>query len=149
MALPKTRNCTAKRYSVSAVLEATRIMAIAVRLIATLMLIAVIVALSVLPGRAQPGDSAFVWLVSMTPAPLQKLMHGVAYAAVALLWMWTLEKMNPMPLRMALTFTLSVGIGAVLEWYQTSVPGRFGTLSDAILNAVGSLVGLIAALFLL
>ena len=113
------------------------------------MLIAVIVALSVVPGRAQLGDSAFVWLISMTPAPLQKLMHGVAYATLTLLWMWTLEKIDPVPLRMALAFTLSVGIGAVLEWYQTSVPGRFGTLTDAILNAVGSIVGLIAALFLL
>jgi VanZ family protein len=113
------------------------------------MLIAVIVALSVVPGRAHPGDSAFVWLVSMTPAPLQKLMHGVTYATLTLLWMWTLEKINSVPLRMALAFTLSVGIGAVLEWYQTSVPGRFGTLMDAILNAVGSIVGLIAALFLL
>ena len=122
---------------------------IAVRLIATLMLIAFIVALSVIPGRAQSGDSAFVWLVSMTPAPLQKLMHGVAYATLTFLWMWTLEKIYPAPLRIVLAFTVSVGIGAVLEWYQTSVPGRFGTLTDAILNTVGSIVGLIAASFLL
>ena len=122
---------------------------VTVRLIATLLLIALIVALSVVPGRAQPGDSVFVWLVSATPAPLQKLMHGVAYATLTFLWMWTLEKIDSVPLRIALAFTISVGIGAVLEWYQTSVPGRFGTLTDAILNTLGSIVGLIAAVFLL
>ena len=124
-------------------------MPIAVRMIATLMLIAFIVALSVIPGRAQPGDSAFVWLVSITPVPLQKLMHGVAYATLTLLWMWTLDKINFMPLRIALAFTVSVGIGAVLEWYQTSVPGRFGKLTDVMINAVGSIVGLTVAFFLL
>ena len=122
---------------------------VAVRLIATLVLMALVVALSVVPGRAQPGDSAFVWLVSVTPAPLQKLMHGVAYATLTLLWMWTLEKIDAMSLRMALAFTVSVGTGAVLEWYQTSVPGRYGTLVDVILNALGSVAGVIAAIFLL
>ena len=87
--------------------------------------------------------------VSMTPAPLQKLMHGVAYATLTLLWMWTLEKIYSMPLRIALAFTVSVGIGAVLEWYQTSVPGRFGKLTDVMINTVGSIVGLTVAFFLL
>ena len=113
------------------------------------MLIAVIVALSVVPGRAQPGDSVFAWLVSMTPVPLQKLMHGVAYATLTLLWMWTLEKIVSVPTQIALGFAVPVGIGAVLEWYQTSVPGRFGTLKDIMINAVGSIVGLTVALFLL
>jgi VanZ like family len=122
---------------------------ITVRLLVTIVLIAAIVALSVVPGRAQPGDSAFVWLVSVTPAPLQKLMHVVAYATLALLWMWTLEKIGSLPLRIALAFTISVGIGAALEWYQLSVPGRFGSLTDALLNAAGTTIGLVAAFFLL
>ena len=122
---------------------------VTVRLIATLMLIAVIVALSVVPGRAQPGDSVFAWLVSMTPVPLQKLMHGVAYATLTLLWMWTLEKIVSVPTQIALGFTVPVTIGAALEWYQMSVPGRFGTLKDIMINALGSIVGLTAALFLL
>jgi VanZ like protein len=122
---------------------------ITVRLLVTIVLIAAIVALSVVPGRALPGDSAFVWLVSVTPAPLQKLMHVVAYATLALLWMWTLEKMHPISLRIALAFTISVGIGAILEWYQLSVPGRYGTLADVLLNSIGTVVGLIATFFLL
>jgi len=98
---------------------------IAVRLLVTTVLIAKIVALSVVPGRAQPGDSAFVWLVAIVPTPLQKLMHVVAYATLALLWMWTLEKIGSLPLRIALAFAISVGIGAALEWYQLVGTGTF------------------------
>ena len=122
---------------------------IAARLVVTLVLVAAIVALSIVPGRHQPGDSAFVWLVSVTPTLLQKLLHVVAYATLALLWMWTLEKISSVPLRFALVFTITVAMGVVLEWYQTSVPGRFGTLTDALLNALGSIIGVIAAVLLL
>ena len=122
---------------------------VAVRLIATLMLIAVIVTLSVVPGRVQSGDSAFVRLVAMTPAPLQKLMHTIAYAGLALLWMWTLESVESRIVRIALTLIATIGLGAVLEWHQTRVPGRFGTLFDVALNALGALLGLAMALLLL
>ncbi len=119
------------------------------RLIVTLLLMVAIVTLSVVPGRPEPGDSTFVWLVSITPAPLQKLLHIVAYAALALLWMRTLETINSIRHRVALAFAITVALGAVLEWYQTSLPGRYGTLTDVILNVVGSIAGLIAAFFLL
>jgi len=122
---------------------------VAVRLIVTLVLVVGIVTLSVVPGRSQPGDSAFVWLVSVTPMPLQKVLHVIAYATLAVLLMWTLETIDSMPRRVALAFVVTVSLGAVLEWYQTSVPGRFGTFADAILNMIGSIAGLIVAVFLL
>ena len=122
---------------------------IAARLIVTLVLVAAIVTLSIVPGRHQPGDSAFVWLVSVTPTLLQKLLHVVAYAVLTLLLVWSLEKLNSVPLRFASAFAVTVAMGAVLEWYQTSVPGRFGTLTDVLLNAAGSIVGVIAAVLLL
>ena len=122
---------------------------IAARLLVTLLLVAAIVTLSIVPGRHQPGDSAFVWLVSVTPTLLQKFLHIVAYATLALLWMWTLERISSVPLRFALVLSITVTMGAVLEWYQTSVPGRFGTLTDVLLNALGSIAGVIAAVFLL
>ena len=122
---------------------------VAGRLIVTLVLMVAIVTLSVVPGRPERGDSTFVWLLSTTPAPLQKLLHIVAYAVLALLWMWTLETINSIRLRVALAFAVTTAMGAVLEWYQTSLPGRYGTLTDVILNVVGSIAGLIAAFFLL
>ena len=122
---------------------------ISARLLVTLLLVAAIVTLSIVPGRHQPGDSAFVWLVSVTPTLLQKFLHVVAYATLTLLLVWSLEKLNSVPLRFASAFAVTVAMGVVLEWYQTSVPGRFGTLTDVLLNAAGSIVGVIAAVLLL
>ncbi len=122
---------------------------IAVRLIITLLLLAAIVTISVVPGRPQPGDSVFVWLVAVTPTPLQKLMHFITYAMLAMLLMWSLERINSMPHRIVLALAVTVTLGSFLEWYQMSVPGRFGTLADAVLNAIGATVGVVVATLLL
>jgi len=90
-----------------------------------------------------------VWLVSATPTPLQKLLHVLAYAVLALLWMWTLDDIESPPIRITVVLSIAVATGAVLEWYQTSVPGRFGTVADVILNAIGAIFGVLgAAIFL-
>lgn len=115
----------------------------------TLAFAALVVALSVTPGIARPGDNAFVWIVVNTPAPLQKLMHVLVYALLAMLWLWTLESIESQALRIALVIIATVGMGAVLEWHQTSVPGRFGTVFDALLNTFGAVVGLVIALLIL
>jgi len=119
------------------------------RWLLTILFVGLVVILSVTPGRAQPGDSIFVWLVVNTPTPLQKFMHVAIYAALALLVMWSLEAVESRTARIALTFVLTVGLGAILEWYQTLVPGRFGTIVDALLNAIGAIAGLLLASFLL
>jgi hypothetical protein len=122
---------------------------VSIRWIITLGLVATIIFLSVIPGHARSGDSAFVWLIVATPAPLQKLMHFLIYASLAWLWTWALEAVAPRWLRLTIAFTLTVGLGAALEWYQTRVPGRFGTLLDVLLNAAGAVAGLAAAVLLL
>ena len=111
--------------------------------------VVLIVILSVTPGQATSGDTGFVWLVAVTPPPLQKLMHVVIYGMLAALWVWTLARVKTTPLRLALAFVLTVGLGAILEWYQTQVPGRFGTLNDVLLNAVGAAAGLLVAVLVL
>ena len=115
----------------------------------TILFVGLVVILSVTPGRAQAGDSIFVWLVVNTPTPLQKFMHVAIYAALALLVMWSLEAVESRTARIALTFVLTVGLGAILEWYQTLVPGRFGTIVDALLNAIGAIAGLLIGLLVL
>ena len=119
------------------------------RWVITLIFAAIVVALSITPGIARPGDNAFVWLVVNTPAPLQKLMHVVVYAILALLWVWTLEPVESPALRIGLAILATIGLGAILEWHQTHVPGRFGTLIDVLLNIAGTLIGIIAALLIL
>ncbi len=122
---------------------------IPIRWIIMLTLVVAVIALSVVPGQPQSGDSKFVWLVAATPTFVQKLMHFLIYAAMAWLWAWTLEGIAPNWLKLAIALVLTVGMGAALEWYQTRVPGRFGTLLDVLLNAVGAIAGLAAAVLLL
>lgn len=115
----------------------------------TLVFVAIVVALSVTPGVARPGDGVFVWLVVNTPTPIQKIMHVAVYAALAMLWFWTLESVQSRSLRIVLTFFVTVGLGTALEWHQTRVPGRYGTLIDVVLNVVGALLGLLAVVIII
>lgn len=119
------------------------------RLIITLIFMGLVLAASIVPGQARPGDSIFVWLVAATPTPVQKILHVVVYAALTLLWVWTLQLLQSKPLRLLIALGVAIAFGAAMEWYQTRVPGRFGTLADVALNAIGAIVGLLLALFLL
>ena len=111
--------------------------------------VSLIVTLSIAPGRAQPGDTIFSWLVVFTAAPVQKALHFVIYAALVVLWMWTLDTIGSLTLRALLSVMLAIGLGAILEWYQLSVPGRFGSFTDVLLNSAGAIAGLLLALLLL
>ena len=115
----------------------------------TLVFVGVIVALSVTPGIERPGDTLFNWLVINTATLIQKAMHVGVYAVLAVLWMWTLERIDSRLRRASLTLIITVGLGVLLEWYQIQVSGRFGSVIDVLLDLAGVLIGLIAALFLL
>lgn len=120
----------------------------ATRIIITLCFMALLLIASVIPGRAQPGDSVFIWMVAKTPTLLQKTLHVCLYAVLAMLWVWSLEAIQSKPQRMVIAIIVAVCFGAAMEWYQTKVPGRYGTIVDIGLNTAGAVVGLIAALFL-
>ena len=119
------------------------------RWVITLIFAAIVVALSISPGVEQPGDNLFVWVIVRTPTLIQKIMHVATYAALALSWMWTLASIESRLVRIALTIVATIGLGAILEWHQTRVPGRFGTVFDVALNTVGAVIGLALALLLL
>ena len=119
------------------------------RWLITLAFVALIVALSVTPGKSEYGDTVFVWLVEHTPTLVQKAMHIGCYAALAALFAWSLESIESITGRLMLSLILALALGATLEWYQTKVPGRFGTIVDVVLNAIGAALGLLAALLLL
>ena len=121
----------------------------AYRLVITLVFVGVVIALSIAPGIERPGDSIFSWLVINTAKPIQKAMHVAVYALLAVLWMWTLASVESRVARIAVTLLVTVGLGAMLEWHQTRVPGRFGTVADVILNVIGAIAGLLIALILL
>lgn len=119
-----------------------------IRLAVTAAFMAILLVVSLIPGRAQPGDSVFVWLVASTPTPLQKMLHLLLYAVLTLLWVWTLESLESKVLRFGIAVSIAICFGAAMEWYQTKIPGRFGTIFDVVLNAGGALIGVLAAIFL-
>ena len=69
------------------------------------------------------------------------------YATLVVLWAWTLDAIQSKSQRLIIAVTLAVCFGAAMEWFQTKVPGRYGTLVDVILNAAGALLGVVAAIF--
>ena len=119
------------------------------RWIVTLAFVGVIIGLSITPGVERPDDTLFSWLYANTAPPVQKVLHVVTYAILATLWMWTLAGIESLPRRIAISFVLALVLGVALEWYQTTVPGRYGSIMDILLNTVGILAGLVVAVFLL
>ena len=120
----------------------------AVRLAMTLVILILVVTVSVVPGQARRGISVFVWLVSATPTPLQKLLHVLAYALLAFLCISTLDDIESRPIRITAALGITIATGALLEWYQIFVPGRFGTVTDVVRNAVGAIFGVLGAAIL-
>jgi hypothetical protein len=119
------------------------------RIIMTLCFMGLLMVASIIPGRAEPGDSVFIWLVAKTPTLLQKTLHVFLYGVLTLLWVWTLDSIQSISQRLVIAITIAVCFGATMEWYQTKVPGRYGTIYDVALNAGGALLGLLAAIFML
>ena len=122
---------------------------VAYRWVITLVFVALLIALSVTPGVARPGDNIFAWLYANTSTPVQKALHVVCYATLSSLWMWTLSGVASFRMRALIAILLSLGLGIALEWYQTQVPGRFGTIADVVLNTIGVIIGLAAAILFL
>ncbi len=129
-------------------LTAVRTASYGTRWLLTLVFSIVIVILSVTPARSRPGDTVFHWLVENTAAPVQKLSHVAVYAMLAVMVMWALENVEARLGRAVLTLLIVVSLGAVLEWYQLQVPGRFGSLTDVALNLAGAIIGIAVAWFL-
>ena len=122
---------------------------ITLRIVFTLCFMAMLMLASLIPGHPKPGDSAFFWLVANTPTLVQKVLHVCLYGVFALLLIWTLDGIQSRTYRFLVAFVIAVVFGAVMEWCQTKVPGRFGTIYDVALNTVGAALGLLAAAFML
>jgi hypothetical protein len=119
------------------------------RIILTLCFMALLGVASLTPGRPRSGGSSFVWLVASTPPSLQKLLHVCLYAVLVFLWVWTLDGIHSKTYRLVVAWITAVAFGAVMEWCQVKVPGRFGTMTDVVLDAAGASFGLLAAALLL
>jgi VanZ family protein len=112
--------------------------AIPVRLAASLALTVIIAYLSLVPGYPEEDDPALVQAVALVPSLLQNTMHCALYAVLTVLWAATLVRWKR-PILWAACF--AAGYGALLEYAQLFVPGRYPGLLDIGLNTLGVLIG--------
>ncbi len=105
-------------------------------LLSTLAYMALLFVLATLPGDASSGG-----LISMVPSSLHDLAHVPAYGFLALLWITTLKNwgMAHQGSLVLATFLAST-YGALTEICQIWAPGRFPSVSDGLLDIVGSLL---------
>lgn len=122
---------------------------VAYRWAITLIFVGLIIGISVTPGVERPDDNLFSWLFANTAPLVQKVLHVATYAVLAILWMWTLQSVESRSLRYSLAFIIAASLGSLLEWQQTRIPGRYGTIADLLLNFVGALLGVLGAFLLI
>jgi VanZ family protein len=119
------------------------------RITLTLCFMALLALVSLIPGDTRQGNPALIRLLAQTPTLLQKVLHVLLYGILALLLAWTLDGIQSGTYQLLIALLIAVTFGAVMEWGQTRVPGRFGTVQDIALNATGAALGLLAAAFIL
>lgn len=103
--------------------------------------------LSSIPGNVTNPESlleqSLIWI---TPN-LQNLLHIPLFFGLAAAWRYGLKKhIRNESLLLAAAFILSVLYGFVDELHQMQVPGRYGSISDIGLDALGAALILITPL---
>ena len=108
--------------------------------IATGAYVLLLTTVSVLPsGDDAPGG----WDRHLAPRT-QNILHVPAYTVLAVLatsCVWLVAR--PALAGAAWTAVGCSVFGGLLEWAQTAVPGRMGSVADALLNLAGAAVGLL------
>ena len=105
------------------------------RYLLPLVYMAALFAISSIPGttmEATPG------LQLITPT-WQNLLHIPIFGGLALAWLWALERRLTSSQQQAYAaFALTLVFAAIDETWQSTVPGRYGSLTDLGLDAVGA-----------
>ena len=96
--------------------------------------------LSSTPDTGQPTSSIEAVLAWVSPN-VQNLLHIPLYGGLAGCWHWALEPwIGRRGVRLVTAFALTLGYGVLDELHQLTVPGRFGSLTDMALNALGTVL---------
>ena len=93
---------------------------------------ALLAAVSLLPSGTGPLSG---WDTAISPT-LQNLLHVPAYAV--LVWLVSRAMRLRRLWHVALAAIACAAFGSVLECAQATVPGRFGSLEDTLLNVIGA-----------
>ena len=112
-------------------------------LIAALGYMALIHALSSIPGGdAGQLEDAGTFTLYFVPPALQNLFHVPLYAGLAFLWLRTLRECHlPLLAATMAAIAIAAGYGLLDELHQSTVPGRYASVTDVLLNAAGSVCG--------
>ncbi len=99
----------------------------------TLVYMAALFIVSSIPDRVGSGN-----VLSVVPSLFQNLMHIPAFGVLSLLWIRTFKAYYYLD-RTSVFASAGIVIlyGAGLEVYQASVPGRFSSAMDLVLNFAG------------
>jgi hypothetical protein len=99
--------------------------------------------LSSLPGTPLPDDPALYAAFHWIPPPVQKALHVLAYAALALLWCWALGAWLRVPVARAVAAcAIASAYGVLDEWHQSFVPGRYASFTDVMIDVAGAVLGI-------
>ena len=98
--------------------------------------------LSSLPGTLTHNDPRLYALFYWISPSLQNALHVPAYATLAWAWYWALRAWLSAPwARFATACVIASLCGVFDEWNQSFVPGRYGSLTDIVLDVTGAVLG--------
>jgi len=96
--------------------------------------------LSSIPGTIDPEEAGLYGIISWTPPALQNLLHIPLFGILAWLWCRTLGCwFTNRGVLLSLSFLFAAGYG-VIDEIQLQVPGRYASLTDIALNALGAVL---------
>tara|TARA_R110002110_G_scaffold414983_1_gene647346 strand:- start:32307 stop:32717 length:411 start_codon:yes stop_codon:yes gene_type:complete len=100
-----------------------------------------ILGVSSIPGVA-PIDAPHTYqLLAWVPPAIQNLLHIPVYAGLAVLWCWYLSSRASELWAWVLSFVVTALFGALDEYYQYHIPGRYASLTDVLFNVLGAGLG--------
>lgn len=98
-------------------------------------------AVSSIPGETPVDPTIIHSVISWFPPTIHNILHIPAYALLA----WTLYRclLPYLSSQTALPLVLFItsAYGALLEWHQIDIPGRYASLTDVVLNFIGAGIG--------
>ena len=95
--------------------------------------------LSSIPGDIDPESPLLSSIILWTPPAIQNLAHIPLFGMLAFLWH---RSLNPFiknsRLLLGTAFLLTTGFGIADELHQLQIPGRYASLTDMALDALGA-----------
>jgi len=106
------------------------------RLIAPILYGTCIYLLSSIPGNLSSNSNPS-FLLSLVPSSLQNLLHIPLFAGLTSCLLWALAPIKRQKQTYLIVLAVSLVFAVSDEVHQMYVPGRFGSMSDAILDSIG------------